>query len=66
MSEVHSPEVTAELGIDLADDVQIDTVVVSVDGLACDELGDDGVVRVDLVFNGRVEVLLTKGVWDNN
>jgi len=66
LSEVHSPEVTAELGIDLADDVQIDTVVVSVDGLACDELGDDGVVRVDLVFNGRVEVLLTKGVWDNN
>lgn len=50
----------------MTDDVQIDTVVISVDGLACDELGDDGVVRVDLVFNGRVEVLLTKGVWDNN
>jgi hypothetical protein len=64
-SEVHSPEITAEFGIDLTDDVQIDTIVVSVDGLAGHELGDDWVVRVDLVFNGCVEVLLAKGVWDN-
>ena len=43
-SEVHSPEITAELGIDLSHDVQVDAIVVAVDGLGSHELRDDGVV----------------------
>lgn len=43
-SEAHSPEVTTELSVDLSDDVHVDPVVVSVDGLAGNELRDHGVV----------------------
>ncbi len=37
-AEAHSPEVTAELGVDLSNDVHVDSVVVSVDSLAGHEL----------------------------
>ncbi len=58
-AEVHSPEVTTKLGIDLSHNVEVDTVVITVDGLACHELRDDGVVGVDLVLDSSVEVLLS-------
>ena len=38
LAEVHSPEITTEFGVDLSHDVEIDTIVVTVDGLRCDEL----------------------------
>jgi hypothetical protein len=65
-AEVHSPEITTELGVDLSHDVQVDTIVVTVDGLGSDELRDDGVVRVNFIFNGGVEVLLSESVRDND
>lgn len=65
-AEVHSPEVTSEFGIDLSYDVQVDAVVVSVDGLARHELRDDGVVIVDLVLHGGVEELLALGVRNDD
>lgn len=65
-AEVHSPEITSELGVDLSHDVQVDTIVVTVDGLGSDELRDDGVVRVNFIFNGGVEVLLSESVRDND
>ena len=37
-AEVHSPEVTTELGVDLSHDVQIDAVVIAVDCFGCYEL----------------------------
>lgn len=65
-AEVHSPEITAELGIDLSDNVQIDSVVISVDSLACHKLRDNGVVRVNFIFNGGVEVLLSQAIRDDD
>ena len=40
-TELHSPEITAELGIHLADDVKEDAVVVLSNRAVCNELGDD-------------------------
>ena len=57
-AKVEAPEVTTELGVDLPEDVDVDPVVVLLDGLARDELGDDGAVGVDLVLQRGVEVLL--------
>lgn len=65
-SEVHSPEITSELGIDLSHNVQVDAIVVTVDGLGSDELRDNGVVRVNFIFNGGVEDLLPHGVGDDD
>ena len=65
-SKVHSPEITSEFGIDLSHDVQVDTIVVTVDGLGSDELRDDGVVRVNFIFNGGVEMLLSQSVRDDD
>lgn len=66
LAEAHSPEIATELGIDLTDDVEEDSVVVSSNGLAGHELGDDWVVAVDLVLNSSVELLLTEGVRDDH
>jgi hypothetical protein len=57
-SKRHSPEVTAKLGIHLANDVQEDPVIVLLDGAVGHELGNDGTVTVDLVFQEGVEVLV--------
>ena len=37
-SEVHSPEITSQFGIDLSHNVQVDTIIVTVDGFGSDEL----------------------------
>jgi hypothetical protein len=37
-AEVHSPEITAEFGIDLSHNVQIDAIIVAVDSLCRNEL----------------------------
>lgn len=37
-SEVHSPEITSQFGIDLSYNVQVDTIIVTVDGFGSDEL----------------------------
>jgi len=65
-AKVEAPEVTTELGVDLPEDVDVDPVVVLLDGLARDELGDDRAVGVDLVLQCRVEVLLLDRVWHDN
>lgn len=64
--EVHSPQITTKLHVDLTDDVHVDPVVVSVDRLVGHELRDNGVVGVDLVLDGLVEELLPSGVRDND
>ena len=61
-TEVEAPEVSAELGVDLSEDVDVDPVVVLLDGLARNKLGDDWTVGVDLVLESGVEVLLLDGV----
>jgi hypothetical protein len=66
LSEAHSPEITSKLGVNLTDNVEVNAVVVFVDGLACDELGNDRVVRVNLVLDSSIEVLLSQGVRDND
>ena len=66
MAEAHAPQVPTEFGIDLADDVQVDAVVISVNSLARNELRDNRVVRVNFIFNGGVEGLLSQGVRDDD
>jgi hypothetical protein len=50
----------------LPDDVQEDTVVVLDDGAVGHELGDDGTVAVDLVFEEGVEILVVGVVWHDH
>jgi len=65
-SEVHSPEIAAKLGIDLSHNVEVDTIVIAVNGLAGNELRDNGAVGVNLIFNGRVEMLLAESVRNDD
>lgn len=62
VSEVESPEISAEFGIDLSEDVDVNTVIILLDGLGGHELGNDGAVGVDLVLQSCVEVFLLDGV----
>ena len=65
-SELHTPQVTAELGVHLADDVQEDAVVVLLDGAVSHELGNNWRVAIDFVFQERVEVLVVRLVRHDN
>lgn len=65
-AEVEPPEVTSKLGVDLSQDVDVDPVVVLLDGLSGDELGDDRTVSVDLVLESSVEMLLLDGIWHDD
>ena len=65
-SKVHAPEVTAEFGVDLSDYVEIDPIVISVNSLASNKLRDNRVVRVNFIFNGGVEGLLSQGVRNDD
>lgn len=61
-TEVEAPEISAELGVDLSEDVDVDPVVVLLNGLARNKLGDDWTIGVDLVLESGVKVLLLDGV----
>jgi hypothetical protein len=65
-AEVHSPEITSEFGVDLSHDVEIDAVIISVDGLGSDELRDNRVVGVNFILNGGVEGLLSHAIWNDD
>jgi len=66
LTKVHSPEITSKLSIDLSDNVEVDAVIISHDSFACDKLRDDRVIRVNFIFNGRVESLLSQTVRNND
>jgi len=66
LAEVQAPEVSTELGVDLSENVDVYSIIVLADGLAGDELGDDGAVCVDLVLQSRIEVLLLDAVWHDD
>ena len=66
ISEGHAPEVTAELGVHLTDDVQEDTVIILGNSAVSHELRDDGTVTVDLVLEEGVEVLMVGVVGHND
>jgi len=57
-SEIESPQIAAKLGIDLAEDVDVDSVVVLLNGLGAHKLRDDRRISVDLVLESSVQVLL--------
>ena len=60
------PQVSTQLGVDLSEDVDEDTIVELLDGLARHELRDDRAVCVDLVLESCVEVLLLDRVWHDD
>lgn len=64
--KVETPQVSSKLSIDLSQDVDIDSIVVLLDGLARDELWNNWTVCVDLVFQSCVEVLLLDRVWHDD
>jgi hypothetical protein len=66
LAEVHAPQITTEFGIDLTDNVQVDAVIISVNCFARYELRDNRVVRVNFIFNGGIEGLLSEGVRDDD
>lgn len=57
-AEAHTPQVTTDLGIHLADDVHEDTVIVLGDGSVGNELRDDRGLTVDFILQERIEVLV--------
>lgn len=59
---MQSPEIPSKFGVDLSEDVDVDPVIVLLDGLAGHKLRDHGTVSVDLVFQRCVQVLLLDGV----
>lgn len=65
-AEVHAPQVTSNLSIHLANDVEEDTVVILDDGTVGNKLGDDGTVTVDLVLDYPVEFLMIALVRHND
>ena len=62
----HAPEVTAEFGIHLADDIEEDSVIILGNSAVGHELRDDGAVTVDLVLQERIEVLMVRVVRHDN
>jgi hypothetical protein len=60
--EVEPPEVATELGVDLTQNVDVDSVIVLLNGLARNELRDDWAVSVDFILQSSVKVLLLDGV----
>lgn len=65
-SETKAPEVTTELSINLSEDVDVDPVVVLLNSLTGDKLGDNWTISIDLVLKSSVQMLLFDGVWHNN
>ena len=65
-SEVHSPEVTTEFGVDLSEDVHVDSIVVLVDDLSLNELRNHGRVCVDGVLDLLVEVVSSGSEGDDD
>jgi hypothetical protein len=65
-SETKAPEVTTELSINLSEDVDVDPVVVLLNSLTGDKLGDNWTISIDLVLKSSVQMLLLDGVWHNN
>jgi len=65
-AEGHTPEVTTEFGIHLADDVEEDSVIILGNRAVGDELRDDWTVTVDLVLEEGVEVLVVRVVRHDN
>jgi len=62
LPEAHAPKVTTNLGVHLTDYVHKDAVIVLGDGAVGHELGNDGCLAVDLVFQERIEVLVVRVV----
>lgn len=66
LSEVHSPKVSSKLGIDLSHNIEIDTIVISINRLARNELRYYRVIAVNLVFNGGIELFLPQTIRNDH
>ena len=62
LSKVHSPKVTSKFSIDLSHNVEIDTIVISINRLARNELRYYRVIAVNLIFNGGIELFLPQAI----
>lgn len=66
LSEVQSPQVTTKFSVDLSQDIDIDSIVVFLDGLTGNKLRNNWTVSVDLILQGSVEMLLLDGIWHDD
>lgn len=64
--EVHTPQVSTKLGVDLSENIDEDAVVVLHNGLSSHELRDHRRVSVNLALNSSVELLLPDMVWHDD
>lgn len=58
LRELHSPEISSKFGVDLSEEVHVDSEVVLVDGSVLNKLRNHRAIAVDLVLQSSVEVLL--------
>jgi len=66
ISETESPKISSKLGIDLSKNVNIDPIIVFLDGLAGNELGNNWTVSVNLVLQSCIKMLLLDGIWHDD
>lgn len=64
MTELHTPEVTTKLGIDLPQDVHVDSVLEAIGIPRGHELRNDRIVRIDDVLERNIESLFLCTFWD--
>ena len=58
-SEAHSPKISSQFRINLTEDVHVDTIISSLNVFGSNKLRDDGVIIVDLILKGVVELVLS-------
>lgn len=62
VTKLHTPKVTSKFGVHLSDDIQENTIIVSLDCSVSYKLRNDRAVTVDLIFQKRVKVLMVSMV----
>lgn len=57
-SKIKSPQISSKLCVDLPQNIDIDSIIVFLNGLAGNKLGDNWTISVDLVFKSGVQMFL--------
>jgi hypothetical protein len=65
-AELHTPQISAKLGVHLTNNVKENTVIVLLNGAVSDELRNDWRITINFVFQKRVEVLVVRLVRHNH
>lgn len=64
--KVHSPKITSQFCINLSYNIEINSIIVLSNSFARNELGDNWIIWIDLIFQSSVEVFLSHGIRNND